>query len=151
MSANNAAETIVGGAVLVLAAVFLWFAIQSTSYSASGGQYPLYARFQSIAGVNIGTDVRLAGVKVGSLTNIELDKDTYQAVAEVSIDQDILIPDDADIKVTSDGLLGNAYLEITAGGSSFMMEAGDEFFLTQGSVSLINLLMKFVTADGDET
>ncbi len=149
--ASNAAETIVGGVVMAAAAGFLWFAAQSTSFSAGVDQYPLYARFQSVSGVSVGTDVRLAGVKVGTLTQIDLDPETYQAIAEVSIDDDILIPDDADIKVASDGLLGNSYLEITAGGSPFMMEAGDEFFLTQGSISLINLLMKFVTQDAEDT
>lgn len=147
---SNVAETIIGGVVLVAAAGFLWFAGQSTSFSTGSDSYPLYARFQSISGVDVGTDVRLAGVKVGTLTDVQLDLETYQAVAEVLIDQDIQIPDDADIKVASDGLLGNSYLEITAGGSSMMMQAGDEFFLTQGSVSLINLLMKFVTQDDSD-
>ena len=144
---SNVAETIVGGVVLVVAAGFLWFAGQSTSFSTGGDAYPLFARFQSVSGVNVGTDVRLAGVKVGTLTGVELDQETYQAIAEVSIKTDVQIPDDADIKVASDGLLGNSYLEITAGGSPMMMQPGDEFFLTQGSVSLINLLMKFVTQD----
>ncbi len=147
--ASNTAETIVGAVVLAAAAGFIWFAAQATQYRSTGDQYPLYARFQSISGVTPGTDVRLAGVKVGTLSAIELDPETYQAIAMVSIDSAVQIPDDADIKVTSDGLLGNSYLEITAGGSPFMMEPGDEFFLTQGSVSLINLLMKFVTQDNE--
>jgi phospholipid/cholesterol/gamma-HCH transport system substrate-binding protein len=78
-----------------------------------------------------------------------LDPVTYEAVTEVSIDKDVLIPDDAEIKVSTDGLLGGSYLEVTAGGSPFMLEADGEFTYTQGSVSLINLLLKFGGGDDE--
>lgn len=149
--ASNAAETVIGGVVIAAAVGFLYFTAQATGFSTSGDQYPLYAKFRSVEGLNIGSDVRLAGVKIGTLTEISLDQQTYQAVAEMSVDQGIEIPDDADIKVASDGLLGGAFLEITAGGSPFMLEPGDEIYLTQGSVSLINLLMKFVAGGGDDS
>lgn len=148
--ASEAAETMIGGVVLAAAAGFLYFASQATGFTTTGGQYPLTAKFRSVEGLNVGSDVRLAGVKIGTLTDISLDQVTYQAIAKLSVDEGIAIPDDADIKVASDGLLGGAFLEITAGGSSFMLEAGDEILLTQGSISLINLLMKFVAGDSDE-
>lgn len=147
--ASEAAETTIGGVVLLAAAGFLYFASQATGFSTGTEQYPLFAKFRSVEGLNVGSDVRLAGVKVGTLTKISLDQETYQAVTELAVNNGIEIPDDADIKVASDGLLGGAFLEISAGGSAFMLEPGDEIFLTQGSVSLINLLMKF-TAGGDE-
>ncbi len=148
--ASEAAETVIGGVVLAAAAGFIYFAMQTTGFTASGGQYPLYAKFRSVEGLNVGSDVRLAGVKIGTLTGITLDQDTYRAVAKMSVDEGIAIPDDADIKVAADGLLGGAFLEITAGGSPFMLEAGDEILLTQGSISLINLLMKFVAGGSDD-
>lgn len=149
--ASEAAETMIGGVVLAAAIGFLYFASQATGFTTGGGQYPLFAKFRSVEGLNVGSDVRLAGVKVGTLTGITLDQETYRAVAEMSVDEGIEIPDDADIKVAADGLLGGAFLEITAGGSPFMLEAGDEILLTQGSISLVNLLMKFVAGGGDET
>ncbi|MEE9455016.1 MAG: outer membrane lipid asymmetry maintenance protein MlaD [Paracoccaceae bacterium] len=145
--ANNVTETLIGAVVVAAAAGFLFYAGQSTGFSTGTGQYTLTAKFRSVEGLNVGSDVRVAGVKVGTLKAITLDQDTYRAVAVMSLDDTIMIPDDADIKVASDGLLGGAFLEITAGGSPFMLENGDEILLTQGSVSLINLLMKFVSSD----
>lgn len=141
--ANNAAETLIGAAVLAVATGFLYYASQTAGISAGAGQYTLTAKFRSVEGLNVGSDVRLAGVKIGTLTGISLDQQSYKAVTELAVDSTVLIPDDADIKVATDGLLGGAFLEITAGGSPFMLEDGGEIFLTQGSVSLINLLMKF--------
>lgn len=143
--ANNVSETLIGAVVLAAAAGFLFFAGQSVGFSSGGDQYPLIAKFRSVEGLNVGSDVRLSGVKIGTLTSISLDQETYQAVTGISVDNDIAIPDDADIKVSTDGLLGGAFLEITAGGSPFMLEAGDEIIYTQGSISFLNLLLKFVT------
>lgn len=147
MANKNAAETVIGAVVLFAAAAFLYLASQSSGFSNSNDQYPLIAKFRSVEGLNVGSDVRLSGVKIGTLTSISLDPETYQAIAEIHVNSEIKIPDDADIKVASEGLLGGSFLEITAGGSPFMLEDGDEILLTQGSVSLINLLMKFVTQD----
>ncbi len=147
--ASNAAETLIGAVVLAVAAGFLYYASQVAGVSTGSGQYPLTAKFRSVEGLNVGSDVRLAGVKIGTLTGITLDQETYQAIAKISVDSEIKIPDDADIKVASDGLLGGAFLEITAGGSPFYLEPGDEILLTQGSVNLISLLMKFV-GNGNE-
>ncbi len=141
--ANNVSETLIGAVVLAVAGSFLYYATQISGYSSDTNQYSLTASFRSVAGLNIGSDVKLSGVKVGTLTSISLDPDTYEAVTTVSINNDVLIPDDAEIKVSTDGLLGGAYLEVTAGGSPFMLEPGGEFVFTQGSVSLLNLLLKF--------
>lgn len=145
--ASNTSETLVGAAVILAAGAFLVFAGQSVGFSSSDDSYPLTAKFRSVEGLNVGSDVRLSGVKIGTLTKIFLDPITYQAVTEITVDSDIAIPDDADIKVSTDGLLGGAFLEITAGGSPFMLESGGEIIFTQGSVSFLNLLLKFVTSD----
>lgn len=147
--ANNVTETVVGAIVVAAAVGFLAYAGQAVGFSASQDQYTIIAKFRSVEGLNVGSDVRLSGVKIGTLASISLDKTTYQAVTTMSVDNDIEIPDDADIKVASDGLLGGAFLEITAGGSPFMLAEGDEILITQGAVSLINLLMKFGTKDAE--
>ncbi len=147
--ANNVAETLIGAVVIAAAGGFLYFAGQSSGFSTGTGQYPLIAKFRTVEGLNVGSDVRMAGVKIGTLTGISLDQESYQAVTEISVAGDILVPDDSDIKVASEGLLGGAFLEITAGGSPFMLESGDEILFTQGAVSLLNLLMKFAAGGGD--
>lgn len=147
--ASNVSETIIGAVVMAVAGSFLYYATQTSGFSSDTNQYTLSANFRSVAGLNVGSDVKLSGVKIGTLATISLNPETYQAVATIAIDNEVLIPDDAEIKVSTDGLLGGAYLEITAGGSPFMLEPGGQFVYTQGAVSLINLLLKFGGDDAE--
>ncbi|MCV6586368.1 MAG: outer membrane lipid asymmetry maintenance protein MlaD [Marinibacterium sp.] len=150
MSNHSTIEILVGAAVLAGAIGFAVYAGQSTGFSARGGDsYDLTASFRSLEGVNVGTDVRLAGVKIGTVTGMELNPDTYRADTTISVQQDVPIPDDSAIVVSSEGLLGGNFIEIMPGGSPFMYEAGDEIDDTQGAVSLISLLLKFVSGSGD--
>ena len=146
---NNVSETLIGAVVLTVAGAFLYYATQVSGFSTATDQYYLNASFRNVSGLNVGSDVKLSGVKVGTLMSITLNPETYEAVTKVSISDDVLIPDDAEIKVATDGLLGGSYLEITAGGSPFMLEPDGEFVYTQGSVSLLNLLLKFGGGDDE--
>ncbi|MDP7150974.1 MAG: outer membrane lipid asymmetry maintenance protein MlaD [Paracoccaceae bacterium] len=137
-------EILVGAAVLAVAVGFLIFLLQSTSVG-GGDRYALTASFRSAEGVTVGTDVRLAGVKIGSVASISLDPQTYRAKTEMSINSDIQVPDDSAIIVASEGLLGGSYIEIQPGGSPFYVEQGGEIEDTQSAVSLVSLLLKFVT------
>lgn len=137
-------EIFVGAVVLAVAVWFLVYLLQSTGFGVAGDRYSLTASFRSAEGVSVGTEVHLAGVKIGSVSDISLDPQTFRAVAEISLQDEILIPDDSAIIVASEGLLGGSFVEIIPGGSPFNLDAGGEIEDTQGSVSLINLLLKFV-------
>lgn len=150
MSAENTTEVIVGGAVLAVAIGFLVYAGQVTGMSGGQSEYELSASFRTADGVTVGTDVRLAGVKVGRVTAIELDTETYRADTSFSVREGIEIPDDSAVAISSEGLLGGNYVEIMPGGSPFFFAAGDEIEFTQGSVSLVGLLMKFVAGSEDD-
>src|SRR3954447_3772532 len=115
MRNNNMVETLIGALVVVIAVGFLVFAYSSTSAGGLSG-YPLEARFTSADGINSGTEVRLHGIKVGTVSSVDLDPKSYMAVVHMSIRGDVPIPDDSAIKVTSTGLLGNPYLSIQPGG-----------------------------------
>jgi phospholipid/cholesterol/gamma-HCH transport system substrate-binding protein len=141
-------EIFVGAAVLTVAAAFLVYVFQSTGSGLAADRYSLSASFRSAEGVTVGTDVRLAGVKVGSVSAIELDPVTYRAKTQLAVQSDIQIPDDSAIIVSSEGLLGGSFIEILPGGSPFYVEEGGELEDTQSAVSLVNLLLKFV-AGGD--
>ncbi|MEM9012212.1 MAG: outer membrane lipid asymmetry maintenance protein MlaD [Pseudomonadota bacterium] len=141
--AESAAETIVGAVVLAAAAGVLIFAGQTADLAGSGDRTELVARFRAADGVAVGTDVRMAGVKVGAVTSLALDPQTYQAVASLAIDGDILVPEDSDAKIASENLLGGTYIALTPGGSDFMLADGDEILQTQGSVSLLDLMLRF--------
>ena len=147
---ENPTEVIVGAAVLAAAAGFLFFASQTTGFgkgAASG--YDLRASFRSAEGVAVGTDVRLAGVKIGTVTGMALDPATFRAETVLTLINDIQIPADSTAVVASEGLLGGNFVEIMPGGSFDNLAAGDAFFDTQGSVSVVSLLMKFAGGGGD--
>ena len=147
--AENTGEVLVGGAVLAAAIGFVIYAGQATGVGAGSGGYPLKASFRSIEGVSVGTDVRLAGVKVGTVTDMALNAETYRADTTFSVVKGIEIPDDSAVVVSSEGLLGGNFVEIFPGGSPFFYAPGDEILDTQGSVSLINLLLKYVGGGGE--
>ena len=147
---ENTTEVLVGGAVLAVAGFFLFFAAQTTGYrQASGGAYELSASFRSAEGVSLGTDVRLAGVKVGTVTGLDLNPQTFRADVRFSVSKAIELPDDSAAVVASEGLLGGTYLELVPGGSPFNLDPGAEVEDTQGAVSLISLLLKFAAGGGE--
>ncbi len=150
--AENTSEVIAGAAVLAAAVGFLVYAGQTSGSGGGGDSYDLTASFRAVDGISVGTDVRLAGVKVGTITDLQLNPQTFYADAVVAIDQAIVLPDDSAILVSSEGLLGGNYIEIVPGGSLDTLAPGAEIEDTQGSVSLVTLLLRFVGAqsEGDE-
>lgn len=143
-------EIVVGGVVLAAALGFVVYMGQATGFASRTTGYELTASFRSIEGITVGTDVRLAGVKIGSVTDIRLNPETFRADAAISVLDEVALPDDTAIVISSEGLLGGNYVEILPGGSPFNLEPGDEIEDTQGAVSLISLLLKFVSGSGSE-
>ena len=146
---ENTTEVTVGGLVLALAVGFSIFVFQITGLSNSSGSYPIYASFRSAEGIKVGTDVRLAGVKIGTVSALDLDSNTYRAVSVISLKDDIRIPEDSALVISSEGLLGGNFVEVVPGASFDYLASGVEIVDTQGSVSLISLLMKFVSGGQD--
>lgn len=147
---ENTTEVIVGAGVLAVAAAFLIYAGQVAGLGGNSNGYPLYATFRSVEGISAGTDVRLAGVKVGTVTDVILDPSTYRARTDFTVQDSVQVPDDSALAISSEGLLGGSFLEIMPGGSPFNYEPGDEVLDTQSSVSLISLLLKFVGGGSGE-
>ncbi|MFZ5751484.1 MAG: outer membrane lipid asymmetry maintenance protein MlaD [Acidobacteriota bacterium] len=147
--ADSKVEILAGAAVLAVALGFAIYASRSAGFGTGEGQYPLHASFRSVEGVTIGTDVRMAGVKIGSVTALSLNPKTYMADATVTVKDGIEIPDDSTILVSSEGLLGGSFVEIQPGGSPTALAAGGEIEDTQGAVSMVQLLMKFVGGAAD--
>ena len=148
--ALNIAEVVTGGIVVAAAAGFLVYASQFGGLGGGAATDAVYtASFRSAEGVGIGTDVRLAGVKVGTVTALDLDPATFRADAAIAIDPDVVLPDDTAIVLASEGLLGGSFVELLPGGSPFNLEAGAEILDTQGAVSIVQLLLKFVSGGGE--
>ncbi|WP_316015649.1 outer membrane lipid asymmetry maintenance protein MlaD [Roseobacter sp. HKCCA0434] len=148
--ASNVTETLIGAAVLVAAGGFIAYAAQTTDFGGPGrGDFELTAAFRSAAGVGAGTDVRMSGVKIGTVSGLSLDPQTYQAIATLALNTAVEVPEDSDARILADGLLGGNYVAITPGGSEFMLEDGGQILNTQGSVSLIDLLIAFGTGQDE--
>ncbi|EDZ48282.1 outer membrane lipid asymmetry maintenance protein MlaD [Leisingera daeponensis] len=148
---HNPTEVLAGGVVLAAAIAFAVYAGQAAGLSRAGATYDLSASFRSLEGVSVGTDVRLAGVKIGTVTGVDLNPETFRADTRFSVKQGIEIPDDSAVVISSEGLLGGNFVEIMPGGSAFAFEPGDEIEDTQGAVSLISLLVKFVAGGGEDS
>jgi phospholipid/cholesterol/gamma-HCH transport system substrate-binding protein len=136
-------ETLAGAVVLAVALGFLGYAVANTGRSTVSG-YPLHARFDRIDGMGVGSDVRLAGVKVGSVTNARVDQQSYQADVTFNVTGAVKLPRDSSAEITSDGLLGGKYLALVPGGDERMLAPGDTVTITQSAVSLEQLLGKFI-------
>ncbi len=149
--AENRAEILAGAAVLAAAIAFAVYAAGGDRLSVSSETYPLKASFRSVEGISVGSDVRLAGVKVGSISSLTLNPQTFFADATIAMRKGIELPTDSAILISSEGLLGGNFVEIQPGGAPDNLGPGDEIEDTQGAVSLVTLLMKFVGGNKDET
>ena len=145
MKGRSIAEVAAGAVVLAVAAVFLVFAITNSGRSGvSGPGLTLRAKFDSIAGLAPGADVRIAGVKVGSVLDQRIDPQTFLAVLTLRLDGNLRIPSDSSAEIASEGLLGGRYVSIVPGGAERILGQGGEITITQSSVSLESLLGRFI-------
>jgi phospholipid/cholesterol/gamma-HCH transport system substrate-binding protein len=132
-------EAVMGAVVLIVAAVFLSFAYNTSQLKSVDG-YSLTANFQRIDGIREGGDVRISGIKVGSVQSETLDPKTYLATVRMNISHNVKLPDDTVAEIVSAGLLGDKYVSLVPGGSDKMIAAGGAIKYTQASVSLENLI-----------
>lgn len=145
--ANNAIETVMGAVVLAVAGGFLYFAYSTSSVKSVEG-YQVKADFTNITGIGLGSDVRIGGIKVGVVEKLALDPQSYQAVASLRIDKNIGLPKDSSASVQSAGLLGDKFVAIEPGGDDASLKDGDAITFTQSSVSLEEMIGKFVFSGG---
>lgn len=145
---HNLVETLMGAVVLAAAGFFLFFAYTNTSMRTVQG-YELTARFDRVDGLVNGADVRLSGIKVGTVVAQELDPHSYSAIVRMQINPSVHLPEDTFARITSSGLLGSNYLALSPGGSDIMLEPGEEIIETQGAVDLLTLLSKFASGGSE--
>ncbi len=143
MARRNPTELIAGAAVLLVAVVFLSYAVANTGRSAMSG-LTLHARFDRIDGLSVGSDVRLAGVRVGSVTATRVDPQTFQAIVTLSVQPTLRVPRDSSAEISSEGLIGGKSIAIVPGGEERYLAEGGEFTITQSAASLEQLLGKFI-------
>jgi phospholipid/cholesterol/gamma-HCH transport system substrate-binding protein len=140
---GNILETVMGAVVLVVAALFLLFAYKTSELRAVPG-YQVSADFERVDGIRQGGDVRISGIKIGSIMGEKLDPKTFLADVRMSIDPTIKLPDDTVAEIVSAGLLGDKYMSLVPGGSDKVIPPGGKIKYTQSSVSLENLLGQMI-------
>ena len=140
---RNIVETIVGALVLVVAGVFVFYAFAKSDRSGPDGM-EVTARFGRIDGLKRGADVTLSGVKIGTVTAIELDRKTYQAVVRMAVSSSVPIPTDTNAKIVSESLLGGMVVVLDPGADKTMVKAGGEIEQTQDAISLTELIAKVI-------
>lgn len=138
-------ETLVGLVVVAVAAIFLVFSLKQGATAAPTDSYQLHASFNRIDGVAAGSDVRLAGVKIGVVSSVALDPKTYKADITFTVPRNLKVPDDSTAQVQSDGLLGGAYLSLVVGGSFDYVAPNGRLEYTRGSVDLLTVLSSAVS------
>ena len=140
---RSAAELLAGALVILVALGFLVYAVANTGRVQVGGT-TLTASFDNLGGLASGADVRIAGVKVGSVTATRIDPKTYQAVLTFTVQSDVQLPTDSSATIASGGLLGGSFLSLSPGGSETMLKNGQAVTITQSAVNFEDLLGKFI-------
>lgn len=144
---KNIIETLMGGVILLVAGVFMAFAYNGSGMRMEDG-YTVHANFSNASGIALGSDVRIGGIKIGTVNNLTLDSDSYEAVISMQIRSATKIPKDSSASVVSSGLLGEKYIQITPGGEEKMLASGDKISFTQSAINLEEMIGKFMFSGG---
>lgn len=147
---RNTIETVIGAVVLLVAGMFTVFAYVSADINTRGG-YIVTANFNKVSGLAVGGDVRMSGIKIGSIVSQELDPETFLAKVTMNIRDDIQLPADSAATISNEGLLGGNFLEIVPGGDLETIKSGGSIEYTQDPVDIVQLLGKFIFSASSST
>ncbi len=140
---RNVIETVMGGVVLIVAAMFVGIAFQSGTVNTPVG-YQVTARFDDASGLGPGSEVRMSGVKIGTVQSLELHREDFDAVVTLNISESIELPMDTSARIIADGLLGSNFIALEPGGEEEMISSGGTITYTQGSINVVDLLGRFI-------
>lgn len=144
---KNVLETLMGAVVLLVAVAFLIFAYEGSQLKVEEG-YSVTGKFTNATGIALGSDVRIGGIKVGVVSALDLDPDTYEAIVKMQVRQSTRLPKDSSASIASSGLLGEKFVALTPGSDEKMLGEGGRIQFTQSSISLEELIGKFMFSGG---
>ena len=147
---RNVLETVMGAVVLLAAAAFLFIIYSASGVKEASGGYHLVMRLDQGGSITPGTDVRAAGVKVGTVVKQEFDDKAFQAVITLDVDSRVKLPTDSSANVDQDGLLGNSYVNLQLGSDDTVMKEGDTFKYATGALSLGKIIGMAISGGGDK-
>ena len=148
---RNAIETLMGAVVLLVAGGFVFFAYDMAQVKAVEG-YEVTALFYKIGGLNEGSDVRISGIKVGTVIDHELDPESYDARVRMTITREVKLPVDTVASIASEGLLGGKYVRLEPGTDKSYIKHGGTITKTKDFRSLEDQVGEiiFLATGGDE-
>lgn len=148
---RNPIETVLGAVVLLVAGMFLYLAYSTAQVATTSG-YSVSASFLKVGGLQVGSEVRISGIAVGTVAKQSLDTDTFEARVEMVIDPDVSLPDDTIAAIVGDGLLGGKYVDLRPGSSSELLKDGGEIKRSEDFQSLEDLVGEiiFLATGGDQ-
>jgi phospholipid/cholesterol/gamma-HCH transport system substrate-binding protein len=144
----NFLDAFLGFVVLLITGLFVFYVyitVDTKLFKSDG--FRLHARFENVDGIVAGSKVKLSGVNIGTVKSITLEPENYYAFITMNFDKKFSFPDDTEASVQIEGLLGGSYISILPGGSDVMLLNDQEILYTQGSTSLLNLMLKFANTD----
>lgn len=144
---KNILETLMGAIVLIVAGGFLAFAYKGSDVRVEDG-YTISGRFTNASGIALGSDIRIGGIKVGVVSNLDLDPKTYEAVVTMQIRKSTQLPEDSSAAIVSSGLLGDKFIQLTPGGDDKMLASGGKIGFTQSAINLEEMIGKFMFSGG---
>ena len=144
----NFIDAFLGLLVLLVTGLFLLYVyITIDTKLFKSDEFQLHARFDNIDGIVAGSKVKLSGVNIGTVKNISLEPDSFYALITMNFDKKFNFPDDTEASIQLEGLLGGSYISILPGGSDVILSNDQEILYTQGSTSLLNLMLKFANTN----
>lgn len=146
---RSVVETLLGAAVIAIAVGFAVQAYTGAGRGGSSGGYAITAAFDSVDGIVAGSEVRIGGIKVGTVTDQHLNPETYRAELTLAINPQIKLPADSSAEIASSGLLGDKYVSVVPGGDDRMLNPGQAITYTQSSISLESLIGRYMFSSGD--
>ena len=140
----NILDAFLGFIILLITGLFVFYVyitVDTKLFKADG--LILNARFENIDGIVVGSKVKMSGVNIGAVKSISIDPESFYAVVSMVFDKEFNFPDDTEASVQLEGLLGGSYISILPGGSDVILSNNQEILYTQGSTSLLNLMLRF--------
>ena len=142
-------ELVVGAFLIAGIAALAWIAIRMGEVGIGDGTYPMRARFTSVSGLREGAYVELAGVRVGQVVDIDIDPEEYTAEVLLALENRVVLQEDTIASIRTSGIIGDKFVKITPGGSDIILEAGDIILETEPSISLEELISKYIFESDD--
>lgn len=150
MKNGNNFEILVGFLVIVICTLFIFSSVKlSANREEISSGYKVIAEFDNVDGLNIGSEIKISGVKVGTVSNIILNKENYKAELSLKIAKDILVPTDSVFKVSTSGLIGNKFINIKIGADEDYLKNGDIVEFTESTMDLEDLISRFLFNSGN--